>query len=122
MRKSKEYSLSELHVIARFQVQDGKLEEFKGLAQECVEIVRQKEKGALRYARILNEYHTGCGVREKYTSSAALLEHVTNVGVTLGKLMTVADLAIEVYGSPSEELLNATAGLGIAVHGFFQGK
>ena len=41
--------MSELEGIARFEFREGKLEEFKRLAAQCMEIVRTKDTGTLQY-------------------------------------------------------------------------
>ena len=41
--------MEEIKVIARFKIYDGKLEEFKNWVTDCVESVRQKDLGTLKY-------------------------------------------------------------------------
>ena len=43
-----------------------------------------------------------------------------NLVDTLGQLLSVSDLSLEVYGNPSEELMKATEGMDIKVYGWFQ--
>ena len=59
---------------------------------------------------------------KKYTDSSTFLEHVTNLGDTLGQLLAVSDMSVEIYGTPSEELVTATEGLDITVYTYFQEK
>ena len=47
--------MSELWGIARFKFHEGKLEEFKRLSAEAMEIVRTKDTGTLRYDVYLND-------------------------------------------------------------------
>ncbi len=42
--------MSELLGIARFKFHEGKVEEYKRLSAEAMEIVRAKERGTLEYA------------------------------------------------------------------------
>jgi quinol monooxygenase YgiN len=50
---------NELHGTARQVIHDGKLEEFKRLAAQCVEIVRTGDTGTLEYQLFLNADGTG---------------------------------------------------------------
>jgi quinol monooxygenase YgiN len=110
-----------LQVTARLTIHDGKLEEFKELARQCMGIVRERDSGTQQYDWFFNEDHTQCVVRETYTDSKAALEHIANLGPTLGAIFGVSDMALEIYGSPSEELLAAISGLAPKIYAPFQG-
>jgi quinol monooxygenase YgiN len=58
----------------------GKVEEFKRLTAECVEIARAKDTGTLQYEIYLSEDESEAIVLERYRDSAALLEHAANLG------------------------------------------
>jgi quinol monooxygenase YgiN len=108
--------MSSLKVTARLTVHEGKVAEFKAIAARCMESVRERDTGTLQYDWFLSEDESECVVMEAYRDSAAVLEHVGNLGETLGALLGVADLALEVFGSPSEELVAATADLAPRVY------
>lgn len=112
--------MTALQVTARFAIHDGQLEAFMAVAADCMESVRTKDSGTLQYDWFFNGDHTECVVRETYRDSEAVLEHVGNLGDTFASLLAVADIDLEVYGSPSEELLEATAGLAPRVYSPFQ--
>jgi quinol monooxygenase YgiN len=76
--------MSEIQVTARLRIHDGKLEEFKDVAEKCMESVRTKDTGTLQYDWFFNADHTECVVRETYRDSEAVLEHMANLG---GELM-----------------------------------
>jgi hypothetical protein len=101
-------------------IHDGKLEEFKALAVQCMQVVRERDSGTLQYDWFFNEDHTQCVIRETYRDSAAALEHIANLGPTLGAIFGVSDLALEVYGSPTDELRAAIAGLAPGIYTPFQ--
>ena len=109
-----------IQVTARGTIHKDKLEEFKVLAAQCMRIVREQDSGTLQYDWFLNEAQTECVIRETYRDSEAVLEHIANLGATMGAVLTVADWTFEVYGSPSRELVQATAGLGPKVYSPFQ--
>lgn len=100
-----------LQVTARLTVHEGRLEEFRAIAAKCQESVRTKDSGTLQYDWFLNADGTECVVREAYRDSAAVFEHVANLGDLVGALGTVSDLEIELYGTPSPELVEAVAAL-----------
>lgn len=112
--------MSQLQVTARLAIHDGKLEEFKAVAARCMDIVRTRDSGTLQYDWFFNADQTECVVRETYRDSDAVLEHVGNLGETFDALRAVADLDLEVYGSPSPALLEATAALSVHVYSPFQ--
>lgn len=113
--------MNSLQISARWKIHSGKLEEFKKLADECLSIVKEKDQDTLQYDWFFSEDQTECVLREKYPDSNALLAHLGNIGDLFGKFLEVADLYVEIYGEPSEELLNTTAGLNIKVYSFYQG-
>jgi quinol monooxygenase YgiN len=58
-------AMSELHGIARFKIHEGKLEEFKRLSAECMEIVRAKDTGTLQYDIYFNDDQSEAFVHEE---------------------------------------------------------
>jgi len=109
-----------IQLTARGAIHEGKLEEFKGLAAQCMRSVRERDSGTLQYDWFFNDTHTECVVRETYKDSAAVLEHIANLGVTLGAILGVCDWTFEVYGAPSAELVKAAAGLAPKIYSPFQ--
>jgi quinol monooxygenase YgiN len=61
--------VSELQSIARFKFDEGKLEEFKRLSAQCIEIVRTKDTGTLQYDSYFNDDQSECIVLERYKNS-----------------------------------------------------
>jgi quinol monooxygenase YgiN len=113
--------MSNLQITARYQIHNGKLEEYKKLAEECLSLVKAKDKDTLQFDWYFDEEQTECVLRETYPDSNALLAHLGNIGELLGKLLAVGDFSAEVYGQPSDELLKATSGLKLKVYTFYQG-
>ncbi len=113
--------MSELQVTATCKIHDGKLEAFRTVAQECMKSVRERDEGTLQYDWFFNDNQTECLVRERYRDSDAVMQHAANLGDTLGELLAVCDLSVEVFGEPSAELLKVTAEIPTTVYKFFQG-
>ena len=103
--------MQEIQVTARFSIHEGGLEEFKALAAEAVQAVRDQDTGTHQYDWFFSANLSECVVRERYADSQAVLDHIGHLGETLPALVGVADLALEIYGDPSPELLEASAGL-----------
>ena len=112
---------NELTVNARLKIHPGKLAVFKTLAQACLIAVREKDKGTLQYDWFLNDEETESVVIERYLDSPSLMEHMANLGDTFGAILSLGDFSAEVYGSPSEELRNATASMDIKIYHYTQG-
>ena len=109
-----------IQVTVRLTIHEGKLEEFKALAAECLRSVHERDSGTLQYDWFFNDSRTECVVREMYKDSGAVLEHIANLGATLGAILGVCDMVLEIYGSPSAELVKAAAGLAPKVYSPFQ--
>ena len=113
--------MRELQVTAHCTIHDGKLDAFTLAAQECLKSVREKDGGTLQYDWFFNEEHTECVVRERYRDSEAVMQHIANLGDTMGALLETCDLSIEVFGDPTPELVEGTKALPTQVYSFFQG-
>src|SRR5207249_823416 len=80
-------AVSELWGIARFKIREGKLEEFKRLSAQAMEIVRTKDTGTLRYDTYFNDDQSECVVLERYRDSEAAIEHASNLGDLFGAVL-----------------------------------
>ena len=96
--------MSELQGIARFKFHDGKVEEYKRLSAQSMEIVRTKDTGTLQYEIYFNDDESECIVLERYRDSKALIEHLANLGDLAEAMLATASVSGEVLGEPSEEL------------------
>jgi quinol monooxygenase YgiN len=94
----------ELQGIARFTFHEGNLEEFKRLAERCMEIVRTKDTGTLQYAIYFNDDQSECIVLERYRDSVALIEHAAHLGGLNEAIVATGLVSGELLGEPSAEL------------------
>jgi quinol monooxygenase YgiN len=109
-------AVSELQGIARFKFHEGKLEEFKRLSAQAMEIVRTKDTGTLQYDVYFNDDQSECIVLERFRDSEALIEHAAHLGdLTEAILATVSVVHGELLGEPSAELRAKLAGSGVPV-------
>jgi quinol monooxygenase YgiN len=103
--------LSELVGIARFTFHEGKVEEFKRLSAQCMEIVRSKDTGTVQYDIYFNDAQSECVVIERYRDSEALIEHAEHIGGYLMEaVVSTASVSGELLGDPSPELREKMAG------------
>ena len=94
----------ELQGIARFKFHDGKLDDFKRLSAQCMEIVRTKDTGTLQYEICFNDDQSECIVLERYRDSEALLEHADNLGGLMEAILATGSVSGELLGEPSAGL------------------
>jgi quinol monooxygenase YgiN len=91
--------------IARFTFHEGKVEEFKRLSERCMEVVRTKDTGTLRYDIFFNTDESEAIVIEEYVDHDALNAHMANIGEELmGEIMTTASVHGEVLGVVPDEV------------------
>jgi quinol monooxygenase YgiN len=103
-------AVGELQGIARFKFHEGKLEEFKRLSAQAMEIVRTKDTGTLQYEIYFNDDQSQCIVLERYKDSEALIEHAAHLGDLTEAILATGYTAIELLGEPSAELRANMAG------------
>ena len=102
--------MSELRGIARFKFHEGKLEEFKRLSAQCMEIVRTKDTGTLQYEIYFNDDQSECIVLERYKDSEALIQHAANIGELMEAILATGSVSGELLGEPSADLRAQLAG------------
>ena len=96
--------MSEVQGIARCKFHEGGLEEFKRLAAQAMEIVRNKDTGTLQFEISFNDDQSECIVLERYRNSDALIEHARNFGDVGEALIRTGWVAGELVGETSGEL------------------
>lgn len=113
--------MEQITATALFKIKEGKLEQFKKFIPVLISAVKEKDPGTLTYDWYLNEDKMECKVLETYSDSQAVLAHSGNVSELLQKVLEVADLSLELYGNPSEELKNAIEGMAVKIYPFYSG-
>ena len=96
--------MSEIKGVNRFKFHEGKVEEFKRLSAQAMDIVRAKDTGTLQYEIYFSDDQSECILLERYRDSEALAEHAANLG-ELGQAILAAGLvSSELLGEPGAEL------------------
>lgn len=111
--------MSELQVVARLKIHDGRLDDFKHIAEKCMESVRTKDTGTLQYEFFFSADQGECVVHERYRDSDAALEHVANLGETMGELLETCAFSADIFGTPSMELAKGLEGLDVRIYSLF---
>ena len=96
--------MDEIKGIARAKIKPGKLDEYKRLCEQAVEIVRTQDTGTLQYEIFFNADETEAIVFERYRDIDAAMEHFAHIGHLMAPLMATADVGGEVLGKPSPKM------------------
>ena len=96
--------MGELLGIARFRFHPGRVEEYKRLSAQAMDIVRAKESGTLEYSIYFNEDKSEAVVIERFASSEALLEHGANMSEISPAVLATGVVEGELLGEPNAEL------------------
>jgi quinol monooxygenase YgiN len=103
----------QLWVVAELTIQDGKLDDFKKLAQLFTDRVKKNEPGTLKYEWYLSSDETVCYVIECYRDSDAVMAHFEDTGDLLEPLTQLSAITrLECYGSPSRQVIDTVEPLG----------
>ena len=93
--------MDEIKGIARVKFHPGKLEEWKRLTEEAMEIVRSRDSGTLQYEIFFNEDESEAMVFERYRGADAAIEHLANISHLMEPIMAAASVTGEVLGTPN---------------------
>jgi quinol monooxygenase YgiN len=97
--------------IAHFRFHAGRVDEFRRLSEQCLEIVRTRDTGTLRYDIYPDADGSAATVVEEYRDEAALAEHSAHLGAELTRaVLATGDVHGELLGDVSPELLAELAG------------
>ena len=96
--------MDEIKGIARVVFHTGKLDEWKRLTEQAVEIVRTRDPGTMQYEVFFNDDESEAIVFERYRDADAALEHFANISHLMEPIMTTATVTGEVLGTPNETM------------------
>ena len=102
-----------IYVLTEFTVAPEKVEAFKEIFQELLDVVKEKESETFRYLCYFDKDQSKSFLVEEYPNAAALRAHITHVGTTLPKLMKISKPSFTVLGKPNlpaREILSASGG------------
>ncbi len=102
--------MDEIKGIARVTFHPGKVEEWKRLSKEAMEIVRTKDRGTLQYEIFFNEDESEAVVFERYRDADAALEHFSNISHLMAPILATASVTGEVLGTPNARMKEQLGG------------
>jgi quinol monooxygenase YgiN len=97
-------TMEEIKGIARVKFHPGKVEEWKRLSEEAMEIVRTRDSGTLQYEIFFNEDESEAVVFERYRDADAAIEHFSNISHLMEPIMATASVTGEVLGTPNAKM------------------
>ena len=112
----------EIRCIARFKIKPGQLEAFRKVAASCLENTKNLDTGTLQYDLHLDSEGSEAICLERYTNSQAMIEHIDHVGAeNIEGLGATSEVSVELFGSPSQTLIDRLGGPGVPVFAFVAG-
>ncbi len=81
-----------VYLHTEFTITPGKLDEFKAIFQELLDVVKEKEPNTLRYQCYFNKDQSKSYVVEEYPNTEALRVHTLHVALTLRKLLKISKI------------------------------
>ena len=112
--------MGELQAIVRFKFHAGKIQDFKRLSAECLEIVRAKDDGTLQYDTYFNDDESEAIVLERFRDSDALILHGQNMAPLMESIMATGTVSGELLGDLSEGLRAQMAGAPVGLFTLYQ--
>jgi quinol monooxygenase YgiN len=112
--------MGELQGIVRFTFHPGKVEEFKRLSAQCLEIVRAKDDGTLQYDTYLDRDETAAVVLERFRDVDALILHSRNMEPLMESIMATGTVAGELLGDLGDELRAQMEGSPVGLFTLYQ--
>ena len=112
--------MGELQGIVRFTFHPGKVEEFKRLSAECLEVVRAQDDGTLQYDTYLNADESRAVVLERFRDADALILHSQNMAPFMEGIMATGSVEGELLGDLSEELAAQMEGSPVGLFTLYQ--
>jgi len=81
-----------IYVHTEFTITPGKVDEFKTIFQELLDVVKEKEPETLRYQCYFNKDQSKSYLVEEYPNAAAVRVHILHVALPIRKLLKISKL------------------------------
>jgi len=112
--------INKLQISTIIKIPKGKVELFKQFAAESLRLTSERDTGTLKQDWFINSDQTEGEIHEEYKNSEAVLEHMVNMSEIRELASQFSFDHANVYGAPSQDLLEATKGADIRVYSFSQ--
>ncbi|HYV99933.1 MAG TPA: hypothetical protein VE862_00620 [Candidatus Acidoferrum sp.] len=112
---------SQVQYFVELAIYDGKVEAFKKLAQEAINIALDKSK-VLGYQFYFNSDGSKCFLLEQYPDSESLLPHIASLQPIVQRVLAVSRVTrFEVYGNLNPEAKSTLADFGAKIFEYWNG-
>lgn len=92
-------------IIARFDLQEGKLREFEELFQMGIEAIKEKEPGVVHFNLYVSPDECSVCSFETYKDSGAVLKHFEISEKRIEKILDISEVrSVDLYGAANQEL------------------
>jgi quinol monooxygenase YgiN len=104
----------QVYWMLELEIQPGQEQGFRALMKEMVAATMKDEPDTLAYEWSISGDGKRCNILERYTNSAATMQHMANFGEKYAArfLQVLSPKSFVVYGSPSQEVKDALAAFG----------
>jgi quinol monooxygenase YgiN len=96
--------MDEIKGVARAKIRPGKLDEYKRLCAQAMDIVRTKDTGTLQYEIFFNEDESEAIVYERYRDIDAALQHFAHISHLMEPLVATATVTGELLAKPDQKM------------------
>jgi quinol monooxygenase YgiN len=101
--------MSKIAIRGTLDVHENMRDAVKDVVHRCVARVRENEPGTLQYDWYATEDGSRCIVFDTYKDSDAALFHMESLGPLMNELIGLGNLALDIHGEPSDQLIKAVA-------------
>jgi len=91
-------STEHIEIYTRFQIHEGKLDEFKRDAKELLGVVKEKDTGTVRYDWFYDDEKRLCIAMDTYKDAEGMFTHMKNAHDAHEKLLHLSDMTTEFLG------------------------
>ncbi len=111
-----------IQTVVEFTINDGKIDTFKQLGKEYIELVKANEPNMLSYQFYFNDDESRCYALEFYKDSEAVFAHLENVAEVTPRALEVSQIIrVEIFGNVSDELREAVSALNPQINKHWDG-
>ena len=98
-----------LEICSKFQIEPGRLDEFKSCAAAVLEVVKDKDPGTIRYDWFYDDANLQCLAMDSYRDADAMFAHMGNASTPHARLLEIATTDTEFLGALSQRAYAAIA-------------
>ncbi|MCY4425561.1 MAG: antibiotic biosynthesis monooxygenase [Halieaceae bacterium] len=98
-----------IEIYSKFQIEPGRLDEFKSCAAAVLDVVKDKDPGTIRYDWFYDDANLQCLAMDSYRDADALFGHMENASTPHARLLEIATTDTEFLGALPQRVFTAVA-------------